>query len=134
MVNGVIRSVEVVGDWLVPLMPDVSKVFFEASVQGSACFTNVQLAAFGAVDHIDDVLSQTVELLLDGKFRLGSLHISAAADERAGVALGFIAWVSPRHPLSALSQFGAYQHIPDVGVPFVGNQWWLVEDFSHFCA
>ena len=54
-----------VGYGFVSLVHNVRQVFFEAGGECTACFTNVQFAAFEAVDDVDDVLSLTVEVFCD---------------------------------------------------------------------
>ena len=41
---------------------DVSQVFFETGVKGASSFADVEFGAFGAMDDVHDVVRQAVEL------------------------------------------------------------------------
>ena len=91
VLNRVVFLVEVVGDWLVTLMFDVSQVFFESGAQCASSFTNVEFGALCAVDDIDDIVGLAVEMFGDRHVRFGASDVSGTADEGASGTVRLVA-------------------------------------------
>ena len=61
--NGMVRRIKVVGNWFVSVVLDVCQMFLESCFEGAASFTNVDFGTLSTVDHIDEVVCDTVEVL-----------------------------------------------------------------------
>ena len=73
--------VEVVGDWFVPVVFDVSQVFLKMSVKDASSFAEVDFGAFGAMDDVHDIVRQAVELFGDVHFAYNHIILTCIIDD-----------------------------------------------------
>ena len=131
---GVASLVEVTGNRLVSPVFNVRKVFFEAGVEGASSFADVELSASGTINDVYNVVRQAVDLF--GNVHLGfrTSDVGVGADEGTFSAFCLITQSGPRCSCGWLTQLRSHQHVTDVGVAFVCDQWWLAEDLCYFGA
>ena len=126
--DGVVILVEVISNRFVSPVFNVSMVFFEAGVKGASSFTDVELSAFGVMNDVYNVVRQAVELLRDVHLGLRVSNVGVGVDERTCSTFCLIAWSDPWCSCDWLTRFRSHQHVTDVGVAFVCDEWWLTED------
>ena len=80
--DGVASLVEVISNRFVFPVFNVCKVFFEVDVMGASNITDVDMSASGAMNDIQNVVCQAVELFHDVRLRLGTSNVGIGADER----------------------------------------------------
>ena len=128
VVDGVVSLAEVISNRFVSPVFNVCKVLYEAGVKDASTFTDVELSAFGAVNDVYSVVRQAVELLRDVHLGLRDSNVGVGADERTCSTFCLIAWSGPWCSCGWLTQLRSHQHVTDVSVAFVCDQWWLTED------
>ena len=75
-----------------------------------------------------NIVRQAVEMLRDVHLGLRASNVGVGADERTPYTFCLIAWSGPWCSCGWLTQLRSHQHVMDVGVVFVCDQWWLTED------
>ena len=87
VLNRMATGVEMYGDRFVPVVDDVCQVFLESGFQGAARLTNVEFGTLGTVDHVDEVVCLTIEVLCHSHPRTGASDVGGSADEGADLAV-----------------------------------------------
>ena len=124
VVDGVVSLVEVISSRFVSPVFNVRKVIFEAGVKGASSFADIELSAFGAMNDVYNGVRQAVELLRDVHLGLRASNVRVGADKRTRSTFCLNAWCF----CGWLTQFRSHQHVTDVSVAFVCDQWWLTEE------
>ena len=86
------------------------------------------------MNDVYNVVRQAVELLRDLHRGFRANNVCVGADERTCSTFRLIAWSGPWCSCGWLTQLRSHQHVTDVGVAFVCDQWWLTEDLCYFGA
>ena len=91
-------------------------------VMGASNITDVDMSASGAMNDIQNVVCQAVELFHDVRLRLGTSNVGIGADERTCSTFCLIALSGPWCSCGWLMQFRSHQHVTDVSVAFECDQ------------
>ena len=75
------------------------------------------------MNDVYSVVRQAVELFCDVHLGLRAINVGFGADERTCSTFCLIAWRGPRCSCGWLTQLRSHQHVVDVGVMLVCDQW-----------
>ena len=127
VVNRMTGLVEVVGDRFVPVMFDVSHLLIETGFKGASSYAySYADVEFGAMDDVHDV-RQAVELFGDVRLRFRPWILVAVQMNGHVLHLGVLHRVVPGGLVVGCRSLD----VTDVGITFVCDHWWLIEDLSH---
>ena len=93
-----------------------------------------EFGAFDAMNNVHDVVRLAVELFGDVHHGFRSFDADAGADEGARFAFLLVARSGSWCSVGWLPKFRSHEHVSDISVSFVCDEWWSAKDLGHLSA